>query len=427
MAIWDPLRKVFDAGVDTNVMPNEEVVRVRILNVICVVAVLVITVMYSLRDLLFGRYSLAFFHYLLVGVFVPPILLNHFRRYAFAVSYLFLLFPLALIPYNYFLADIGSENYLFSLVLLGFLIIPDATGRIAVSIYSSLVFILIKVMLRNGWHLNEYADFADELFYFNTTQSFVLVTAFSYVYAFQNRQQLIKIEDANSTLKKNNHLIRNLLRELNHRVKNNLQMISSMFNLQSAKAHHEEVRTALADAQNRVLSLAAVYGKLYSEEMIFRIRLADYIRQHVSFLVANFPSGQQTEVQISIDEDLQLSIEKTVHVGLIINELITNISKYGLVTEGGTFVSIGMKRAGDSLEMAVEDNGPGFPEDFKWAKQGSFGYELIYVLADKYGGLVETSNNPGALIELSLKLWPDEEHLPLGLPSELARMQSVKS
>ena len=112
---------IANIGIDPNTV-DDEAVRIRILNVICVIASVVITFLYSFRDLLFGRYDLAFFHFLLVLVFIPPLVLNRLKRFHDARLFLFILFPISLVPYNYYLSDVGSENYLFSLVLLCFLL-----------------------------------------------------------------------------------------------------------------------------------------------------------------------------------------------------------------------------------------------------------------------------------------------------------------
>jgi two-component sensor histidine kinase len=398
------ISRIASIGIDLSI-PNDQVIRIRILNVICVIAIVVITMLYAFRDVLFGRYDLAFFHFLLVLVFIPPLILNRLKRFNSARLFLFILFPVSLIPYNYFLADIGSENYLFSLVLLCFLLLEKTSTQFIVSFYCTLVFIAIKILLRNDLGLTLYADSADELFYFNTSQAFIVVTLCSFVYSYQNKQHHLKLEQANKEALENNALVKNLLKELNHRVKNNLQMISSLFNIQALSANDPFLKDKLAEAMNRIQVLSLVYEKLYRKEINSNIslNLSEYLHEQINFLVGNFFGVQPVKIHIDIPDNIFLGVDETMHIGLITNELITNVHKYGLAKDE-TNLTLVITQNSNGLSIVVYDNGSGFPAHFDPENTKGFGYDLIRVLVQKYNGSLHVANNNGAVVTISLQM-----------------------
>ena len=402
------ISRISGLGIDDS-LDNHQIVKIRILNVICFVVILVITFLYSLRDILFGRYDLAFYHFLLVFLFIPPLILNRANKHNSARLFLFIGFPVSLVPYNYFLSDIGAENFLFSLVLLSFLLLDDNRTKFVISFYCASVFIFIKFLLHNEISLSYYAESAEELFYFNTSQSFILVTIFSFIYSYQNNEHHKKLEKANEELLTNNQLIKSLLGELNHRVKNNLQMVSSMFNIQSLSADNPILKEKLGEASFRMQALALVYEKLYDKKTNFEIRLDTYLKEHLSKMIETFfiDIPLKTDIQIP---SIVLSLEETIHIGLIINELITNIYKYGLSYDE-TNIKVLITLKDNSLELLVSDNGPGLSKGFDPYTICSFGYELIRILVEKYEGTIKVFNDEGTKVIIALRM-------DLQIPSE---------
>lgn len=404
MKLKERIRTIANIGIDPNTA-NNEAVRIRILNVICVIATVVITFLYSFRDVLFGRYDLAFFHFLLVLVFIPPLVLNWLKLFHAARLFLFVMFPVSLVPYNYFLSDVGSENYLFSLVLLSLLLLEETRTQFAVSVYCAVVFMFVKFILKSELGLNYHAEAEDELFYFNTSQSFIVVTLCSFVYSYQNRQHHQKLEQANKEALENNTLIKNLLRELNHRVKNNLQMVSSLFNIQSLGSNDVMLKSKLTEAMNRIQVLSLVYEKLYRKEINsgINLNLSEYLHEHINFLVGNFFGQRAVKTHVEIPSTIMLGVDEAMHIGLITNELITNVYKYGLA-EGDTELTMVITQTLNKLKIVVSDNGKGFPANFNPEQTQGFGYELVRVLLQKYNGTLQVENNKGAVVTITLTL-----------------------
>lgn len=390
-----------ELGIDDTVQ-SDQVVKIRILNIVCFAGIWIISFLYSLRDILFSRYDLAFYHFLLVLAVIPPLYLNSKKYHNAARLFLFITFPISLIPYNYYLSDIGAENFLFSVVLLSFLLLEKTKTQFLISFYCAAVFIFIKFLLHSEMSLSYYAESAEELFYFNTSQSFVLVTIFAFIYSNQNRQYTKKLEIANEELIENNRLINSLLKELNHRVKNNLQMVSSLFNIQSMSTENPVLREKLGEAVLRMQTLALVYEKLYDQNTDLKIRLDSYLHEHLANLIDNFFIEKPIQKEIQIPE-IQLNIEEAIYIGLIINELVTNIHKYGM-NKVETSIKILIRSHTDTLEILVSDNGEGFPPDFDPNTAGSFGYELIRILVERYNGTIEVFSNRGTTVKICLKM-----------------------
>lgn len=194
-----------------------------------------------------------------------------------------------------------------------------------------------------------------------------------------------------------------LLRELNHRVKNNLQMVSSLLNLQARQLKGHPEADALIAGRYRVDALTLIHQKLYREDVDTTINIRSYIEELAYNLVHNF--GQRTELSMTLTEQ-EINIEKAIPLGLIVNELITNSLKYGTknATEEKPTLHISLEKKGLLLTLRIEDNGPGMPPYFDWKKASSFGLKLVHSLVGQLQGEIAYTNTPLSTWHLTFNL-----------------------
>ena len=178
-----------------------------------------------------------------------------------------------------------------------------------------------------------------------------------------------------------------LLQEIHHRVKNNMQIISSLLNLQITYLDDEEAVNLLKESQNRVRSMAIIHEKLYQSNDFTRINITEYINSLVNGLFYSYSIKNHINSTINVD-DVELNIETAIPVGLILNELISNSLKHGFATGGGE-VYIQLKNIADKYEMIVGDNGKGFPKDIDFRKTESLGLQLVNNLVNQIDGEIE--------------------------------------
>tara|TARA_R110002049_G_scaffold245100_1_gene418940 strand:- start:6496 stop:7713 length:1218 start_codon:yes stop_codon:yes gene_type:complete len=174
-----------------------------------------------------------------------------------------------------------------------------------------------------------------------------------------------------------------LLREVHHRVKNNLQTISSLLNLQSKYSKNEEVKELLGSCQTRVLSMAMIHEMLYMKDNLSKIDFKPYVQELVKYLIksANKKNGA-ISVNINIP-DIMLGIDTAIPLGLLINEAVTNSLKYGFVKNNTGQIDIILDKHEDSgmYTLEISDNGIGFSDTLDFKKANSLGLKLIHNLA----------------------------------------------
>ena len=192
-----------------------------------------------------------------------------------------------------------------------------------------------------------------------------------------------------------------LLKEVHHRVKNNLQVISSLLNLQSEYIKDPESLQIFAESRNRVRSMALIHEKLYQSHDLARIDFADYLRSLTRNLQSSF-SKKSAAVHIGVEvDDLMLGVDSAVPCGLIVNELVTNCFKYAFPAERAGEIQISMTRsATEGLKLSVTDNGVGFPKNVDFKNTDSLGMQIINTLAEQLDGTIHMTNGTGTKFEI---------------------------
>jgi PAS domain S-box-containing protein len=199
-----------------------------------------------------------------------------------------------------------------------------------------------------------------------------------------------------------------LLKEIHHRVKNNLQVISSLLNLQSRSIQDAATRTLFQDSQNRIQSIAFIHEKLYQSRDLAQVDFSQYIQTLCIHLFRSYgTSSQRISLNLEID-DIFLSVDTAIPCGLIVNELVSNALKHGFPQNGTGAIEITLHRTfqeGDDpskreFMMRVRDNGVGFPNEVDFRKTHSLGMQLINTLVKQLKGTIELDGSSGTAFQI---------------------------
>ncbi len=194
-----------------------------------------------------------------------------------------------------------------------------------------------------------------------------------------------------------------LLREIHHRVKNNMQIISSLLNLQTEYVDDEEAVNVLQESQNRVRSMAIIHEKLYQSKDLTHINFVDYIQSLVYNLFYSYDIDNTQIKSILKIEDISLNIETAVPCGLIISELISNSLKYAFPNKMNGEIIVSLKSEKDTYQLCVCDNGIGLPEDINFSKIKTLGLLLVNSLTEQIDGKVTIYRDNGTQYKITFK------------------------
>lgn len=191
-----------------------------------------------------------------------------------------------------------------------------------------------------------------------------------------------------------------LLREIHHRVKNNLQVISSLLAIQSRNVTDTSVQEAIEEGRNRVNSMAMIHQNLYQTEHLTGIDMDAYIDQLTHSLFDSY-NIDTDRVQLRTDiSPMVLDVDTVIPLGLILNELITNALKYAFPEEQAGEIVVSLQQESDTLTLQVADNGVGFPEDLQPEAADSMGFRLIRAFLAKLKGQMEIVRSGGTTVRL---------------------------
>lgn len=201
-----------------------------------------------------------------------------------------------------------------------------------------------------------------------------------------------------------------LLREIHHRVKNNMQVISSILQLQSVFLQDEKARDIFKDCQARIKSMALVHDRLYLAENATMIDCKEYIETFSGELFSAYCKSEDG-ISLKLDvEDLRLSLETAIPIGLILNELITNSLKHAFINGTGTLEVSLKKLDEEKLELNVKDNGIGLPENLDIKNSSSMGLQIVSILTNQLGGELKVRESGSAEFSISFQReWTNKE------------------
>jgi PAS domain S-box-containing protein len=187
-----------------------------------------------------------------------------------------------------------------------------------------------------------------------------------------------------------------LLKEVHHRVKNNLQVISSILNLQSSYVKDEGTLNILKESQNRIKSMAFIHESLYQTKDFSSINFTEYVINLSQNLIHSY-SNFDHEIKLNLDiQNVFLNLDLAIPCGLIINEIVSNALKYAFVDNSmGGEISISMKIVGEELVLRIGDNGKGLPKHIDYRNTESLGLQLVVTLTDQLSGSIDLDLEKG--------------------------------
>jgi two-component sensor histidine kinase len=200
-----------------------------------------------------------------------------------------------------------------------------------------------------------------------------------------------------------------LLQEVHHRVKNNLQVISSLINLQLRGLRDISSRDALAECQSRVEAIALIHEKLYQSKDYSRIPFSDYAKSLAANIFRVSGVSPENTKLIAEFEGVALAVDKAIPCGLILNELITNALKHAFPNERRGTVCVHMGWAGPGeLEILVSDDGIGINSGSNIPKSDSLGMQLVRTLVEQLDGHMEILHDGGTTFRITFPVKPTE-------------------
>lgn len=208
---------------------------------------------------------------------------------------------------------------------------------------------------------------------------------------------ITEIKEAEENLRRSLNEKEILLREVHHRVKNNLQIISSLLNLQSLGTEGEDVREVLMESQGRIKVMAMIHEHLYRSESLASINFRDYVERLVEDIIISHGTGIMKVIEV---DDIKPDIDTAIPLGLIINELVTNSVKYAFPDGTGT-VTVRIRSHDDEVSLVVADDGVGLPEDIEPENTDTLGLSLVSILTAQLDGTLTIRRDHGTEFRIS--------------------------
>lgn len=190
-----------------------------------------------------------------------------------------------------------------------------------------------------------------------------------------------------------------MLREIHHRVKNNLQIMASLLRLQSESLDDPAALAAFEQSRQRIRSMALVHEELYHSQNLAQVDLASYLQKLGAYLHSAYGSGPAVEILVEA-EQVHVSVEKAIPCGLIVNELVSNAMKYAFEGRARGTITIQLRTRGDELLLRVADNGVGLPAGLEIERSETLGLQLVSILAHQLEGELQLEDAPGAALRL---------------------------
>lgn len=197
-----------------------------------------------------------------------------------------------------------------------------------------------------------------------------------------------------------------LLKEVHHRVKNNMQVISSILNLQSSYVSDDYALSLLKESQNRIKTMAYIHESLYQNKSFTSVNFSDYIATLTNNIIQSYAvSEEKVKLLLSL-EKINLNLDNSIPTGLIINELITNAIKHAFPDSMKGFINVNLKSENNTVYLEVKDNGVGFNSDLDFRNTNSLGLQLVSTLIDQIEGDLKfkSEKNKGTEVLITFKM-----------------------
>jgi two-component system, sensor histidine kinase PdtaS len=193
-----------------------------------------------------------------------------------------------------------------------------------------------------------------------------------------------------------------LLREIHHRVKNNLQMISALLYLHGKSVDDTSAQEALMESQNRVQSMAIIHQNLYQHENLLGVSIGEYLDKLINHLISAYNIESDRIAIVKKINVPQLDVDTVIPMALIINELISNALKYAFRDGRKGEIQVTISQQNGLISVAVNDNGMGLPDHFTVESSSNFGLKLINILCDRLGATWSAQSRYGTQISIQI-------------------------
>ncbi|HQU99824.1 MAG TPA: histidine kinase dimerization/phosphoacceptor domain -containing protein, partial [Bacteroidia bacterium] len=201
-----------------------------------------------------------------------------------------------------------------------------------------------------------------------------------------------------------------LLKEVHHRVKNNLQIISSIINLQAANINDPQTLEAMRDSQSRIRCMGYIHELLYQNKDFSSINFKEYISSIANSLLFTYSIGRQIQLKLSVQE-IHLNIDVAIACGLIVNELLTNSLKYAFTIEHrNKYIEVTAAELDGKVVLTVADNGKGLEAGFDINNYETLGMQLVSGLVEQIDGALRVINKNGVLFEIEFFMTSKLQH-----------------
>ena len=200
-----------------------------------------------------------------------------------------------------------------------------------------------------------------------------------------------------------------LLKEIHHRVKNNLQIISSLLKLQADSINDEQVKESFRESQQRIVAMASVHTQLYESQTFAAISFADYVQDMTRQLLQAYKTDTAAIGLVINIEEIMLPIDSAIPCGLLINELITNALKYAFPEARKGEITIEAQQTENGVRLIFADNGIGLPNDVDFHTTETLGLRLVQMLVKQLDGSIELSLEKGTRYVIQFKPATNQE------------------
>lgn len=219
----------------------------------------------------------------------------------------------------------------------------------------------------------------------------------------QTARSVIQQAESSSTIEQLRASVREkeiLLREIHHRIKNNLQVVTSLLDLQAMRTQDTNVQALLRSNQSRISSIALVHDRLSQSSSTSAIRLGEYVQSLVPTLIQTYAiEPNQITLRTAISGEIELASNRVVPLGLILNELISNALRHGLANRGGE-VSVLLRVENSQVALTVSDTGDRFPATFDLNAPQTLGFQIINSLVQQLNASLGVDRTPRTAITI---------------------------
>ena len=234
---------------------------------------------------------------------------------------------------------------------------------------------------------------------------FLLLLSGTLFYGYRrNQKQNILLSSQKAAIEARDKEKELLLRELHHRVKNNLQIVSSLLSLQSNQMQDDTSRQAFREGQSRVEAMALIHQRLYLGDKLSTIDIQDYMQNLVRSVSGSYGYDNDKYELVFDVEKLNIDVEIAIPLGLIINEILSNCFKHAFKGIGLPRLEMALQKNGNSISMTISDNGVGMPEEMHSGKAKTFGMRMINSLTKQIRGSLKILNKGGSVFVFHIPL-----------------------